>query len=109
VVRANLSVVAGELKPAREFAQRAIREEPGLVPAYLSLLDVSVHGGNFEESLDLLKMLDQKFKIEFNELTSLPAYAGFVKSPQYQEWLKYLAQKAEHQKARPGKAPGAKK
>ena len=29
--------------------------------------------------------------MKFDDLTTVPEYAGFVKSPQYQEWLKYLA------------------
>ena len=103
VLRDNLNVAAGDPKAARDLANRAINEEPGLVPAYLSLLDVSVQEKNFAESLDLLKMLDHKHKIKFGDLTTVPEYAGFVKSPQYQDWLRYLAQRAAKQKANPDK------
>jgi hypothetical protein len=109
VLRANLSMVGGDLKAARDFAKFAIKEELGLIPAYLSLLAVSLREENFKESLDLLKMLDQEFKLAFNDLTTVSEYAGFVKTPQYQEWLKYLAQRAGQEKAKPSRAPAATK
>ena len=107
VLRANLNMVAGDLKAARELANRAIKEEPGLTSAYASLLGVSVEEKNYAESLDLLRMLDQTHKIRIGDLAGMPEYAGFIKSPQYQEWRKYLAQKAAKQKVNPSKAPAA--
>jgi hypothetical protein len=109
VLRADLNVAAGDLKSARDLANRAIKEEPGLAPAYVSLLAVSVQEKNFAESLDLLKMLDQKQMMEIGDLTAVPEYAGFVKSPQYQEWLNYRAPKAGQPKSEPGKASAAPK
>jgi hypothetical protein len=44
----------------------------------------------------------------YNDLKTVPAYAGFVKSPQYPEWLKYLAQKGSGQKASPAKTKKAR-
>lgn len=108
VLRANVNMVAGDLKAARDLANRAIKREPGLVPAYVSLLAVSVQEKNFGESLNMLKMLDQKHKIKIGDLTAVPEYSGFVKSPQYQEWLKYLAGKADGAKSMPGRTPAKK-
>ena len=94
VLRASLSAVAGDLKEARELANRAVNEEPSLAPGYFALLDISLQEKKYKEALDLLETLDQTFKIKFSDLATEPDYAGFVKSPQYQEWLKYVAQKA---------------
>jgi lipopolysaccharide biosynthesis regulator YciM len=105
VLRAGLGAVTSDFKAAREFVDRALKEEPGLVPGYFALLDISLQEKTYKEALDLLKTLDQTFKIKFSDLATEPDYAGCVKSPQYQEWLKYLAQKAAKQKASPTKTP----
>jgi hypothetical protein len=36
--------------------------------------------------------------MEFHDLTALRAYSNFVKSPQYKQWLAYLASKEKRQK-----------
>ena len=98
VMRSAVRADAGDLKAARGFADRAIKEEPTLVSAYVALLDISIQEGDHRESLELLEKLDQSFKMKFDELATAPEYAGFVKSPQHQEWLRYLAQKKSGQK-----------
>jgi hypothetical protein len=35
-----------------------------------------------------LRRIKATFEVEFEDLTTIPDYAEFVKSPQYQEWLK---------------------
>lgn len=35
----------------------------------------------------LLTILQNDYGIEFGDLTTLPEYAEFVKSPEYKEWL----------------------
>jgi len=98
VVRAGIIAERGDRGKARQLANRAIAEEPTLVTAYLTLVAISLEDKTYDETLTLLKQLDQKFKMEFNDLTTVPEYAGFVKSPQYKHWIQYLEQKGKDQK-----------
>lgn len=57
--------------------------------------------------------------MKFGDLTKVPLYAGFVKSPQYREWLAYLKDKKPAARSAPARegtrpaketdAPGARK
>ncbi len=93
VMRSAVRTAAGDLKAARGFADRAIEAEPTLVSAYFAMLDISIEEGDHKKSLELLKKLDQTFKTKFDDLSTAPEYAGFVKSLEYKEWLQYLARK----------------
>ena len=42
----------------------------------------------FDETVDLLIILADKFHVEIGDLTGIEAYAEFVRSPQYEKWLK---------------------
>jgi hypothetical protein len=100
VIRAGLSAASGDLKQARTFARRAVKEEPTLIQAYFAVLGYSIQDKSYQESLETLKKLDQTFKMKFNDLSKVPEYAGFAKSPKYQEWLLYLAHKDAEPKAK---------
>jgi hypothetical protein len=71
------------LAAAARFAGRAMEQEPTLRIAYFTAEGISMKAGTYDETLTLLKSLDQKFKMQFNDMKTIPEYAGFVKSPQY--------------------------
>jgi hypothetical protein len=48
---------------------------------------------DYDETLARLKVIDQRFDIEFEDLSQVSDYAGFVKSPAYAKWLDYLKRK----------------
>ena len=108
VLRAGISDAKGELTEAKKFADHAMQEEPTLVPAYFTAVSISMKAGKFEETLGLLKALDQKFKMQFNDLKAVPEYAGFVKSPQYPQWLDYLAKRTTCRRPRRPRARQAR-
>jgi tetratricopeptide (TPR) repeat protein len=95
VLRAGISEASGDLEGARKAARKAIAEEPTLVQPYYAIIGLSLKDQKYDETLEMLKLLDQKFHLKFNDLATVPDYAGFVQSPQHQKWLNYLAQKAE--------------
>jgi hypothetical protein len=100
IIRAGVSEMRGDLTEAARSAGRAMEQEPTLVPAYFSAVGISMKAGKYDETLSLLKALDQKFHTQFNDLKTVPQYAGFVKSPQYPQWLEYLAQKENPQQVK---------
>ena len=93
VTRASINDIQGKFKDSRRLARRAIEKEPTLIPAYLELLGVSLIEKNNDDTLAMLKEIDRKLHLQMNDLTKIPDYAGFVKSPQYKKWLLYLEQK----------------
>jgi tetratricopeptide (TPR) repeat protein len=76
-------------------ARKAIDEGLGWVDPYWTLLNANLHQERFEEALGLLRQMDQQFELEWNDMTALPLYSGFVKSPQHAEWLEYLRTKEQ--------------
>jgi hypothetical protein len=105
VLRSNMSASGGDLKAARGFADRAIKEEPTLASGYLALLNVSILERTHKESLELLKKLDKTFRTKFDDLSKVPEYAEFARSPEYKEWLQYLAEKTAKPRGAPVKNP----
>ncbi len=93
VIRATINDLEGKHKEARRLARSAIDKEPTLVPAYLELLGVSLLAKDFDDTLAMLKEIDQKLHLQMNDLTKIKDYADFVKSPQFKRWLLYLEQK----------------
>lgn len=88
VLRASIHLLAGEHDAARECAERAAAEEPTLIDARWMLVTVSLQEERFEETARLLDRIAWEFGVEFSDLTTVPDYAGFVKSPEYAAWLK---------------------
>ena len=101
VMKANLCEAQDDLKGAKQYAQKAVDQEPTLLIGHQSLLGYAVALKDHPETLARLQEMDQKFRMTFNDLTKVPAYAEFVKSPQYQEWLAYLKNKNQPAKASP--------
>jgi hypothetical protein len=92
-LRANLWRVQGDAKQAREACVRALAKDPKLVDAHWTLLALSVEEPNYDATLAELKRMDATFDIDWSDLPKTPAYAEFVKSPQWAEWKLWLARK----------------
>lgn len=77
-----------EKKPAaaRRSAELALDAEPDLVPAYAVLMQAAAIGKNYPEATRLLALLTTKYQCDANELTADPAYAEYLKSPEYKTW-----------------------
>lgn len=90
VLRAGICESRGDREGARQFIRRAIAEEPTLIDAHWSLVGYALEAKDHKGTLDALKEIHRRFAMEFGDMTKLPEYADFVKSPQYREWLDYL-------------------
>jgi hypothetical protein len=89
LLRANAHVVEGKFDDAERDVRRTIEQEPTLQQGYDLMLVVSASKGNYDETLAMLKILSDKFHVQFGDLSTEEALAGFVKSPQHQQWLEY--------------------
>jgi hypothetical protein len=93
LLRANLREAQGDRKGARRFARQAVERERTLLPAHWALVAYSLEDKDHDETLARLQEIDRTFPMVFNDLSKVPAYAGFAKSPQYARWLEYLKAK----------------
>jgi tetratricopeptide (TPR) repeat protein len=87
-MRANIHIEQDDLTAARADVKKALEAEPGMVAAYWSLVNLSLKENDHDETLRTLRLLRDRFSIEIGDLSALPEYEEFVKSPQYQEWRK---------------------
>jgi hypothetical protein len=108
VLRAGLSELRGDLPGAETFAKRAIEQEPTMLQPYLYLVGNSIKQEKYDVTLDTLKKQDQAFHLTYTDFSKVPQYAGFVKSPQYKEWLQYIAQKDDKKAGITKPAPASK-
>ncbi len=88
VLRAGILLQQGKNEEARNVALKAIAEEPSLLDAYWTLVTISLKEEKYDETLRLLTQLEKDFQLQMRDMSQIPEYAGFVKSPQYQEWQK---------------------
>jgi tetratricopeptide (TPR) repeat protein len=101
-LRAGIHIEQNDLTAARADLKKALDAEPGLVDAYWTLVTLSLKGNDHDETLKMLRLIRDKFSIEVGDLTTVPLYEEFIKSPQYQEWRKENPGPAERP---PGKEP----
>ncbi len=87
VKRAGCYVQEGKLTEADQAARRAIDREPNLLDAWWARVTISLKAREFARTAELLSTLQEKHDVEIADLTTIPAYAEFVKSKEYEKWL----------------------
>ena len=90
VLRASLLLMAGRLEEATKLAKAAVEKAPEMIDGYWTLLTIQLKLEDHKGGLDTLKKIAENFQMEFGDFSQIPDYAGFVKSPQYNEWKDYL-------------------
>jgi hypothetical protein len=86
VWRSRLWRAAGDLEQAHLEAEKAVQAEADLRDGYVELLELSLAQHDFTETERMLKLLTLQFQMRFKDLTTVPAFAEFVKSPEYEHW-----------------------
>jgi hypothetical protein len=105
-MRASQAVDRGDRAEARRLCKLIVEQEPTFKPAYFLHIGLSLKDDLDDETLAWLKRLHETLGMTFKDLTTVPDYARFVKSPQHKEWLKYLEKEASTKKAAPTKKQG---
>jgi tetratricopeptide (TPR) repeat protein len=88
ILRSNIHLMQGQVAEARQAAEKAMQGTPDLEDVYWQLVSISLAEENYSETARLLTKLQEKFQIEIANLSTIEAYAGFVHSPEYKQWLK---------------------
>jgi tetratricopeptide (TPR) repeat protein len=90
-LRAKLLVKAWRHPEARVAADKAIAEEPGLTHGYWGRIDVALAETHHADTLKWLQKLVENTGQAVGDLRKDPDFVVFVRSPEYQEWLKWYA------------------
>ncbi|MBS0202703.1 MAG: hypothetical protein JSS49_07370 [Planctomycetes bacterium] len=83
----------GRFAEARTAADESIQLEPEGGTAYQAIVLADVKEQKYEDALQNMKQMFEKTQLEFLEMATDPDFAGFVKSPQYNEWLTFRREK----------------
>lgn len=76
--------------PGRQMIKEALTEDDSLLSGYWNLVSFSLKDKDHVETLNLLKSIHTKFKINFKDLRQIPSYQHFVKSAEFEDWKEYL-------------------
>ena len=86
--RANILLLQEKVPEALEEIKKAMAAEPDLVDPYSAALDISIAARDNDETASLLTVLETKFGYEWKDLKEVPVFEDFVKSPQFEKWVK---------------------
>ena len=101
VLRGGLFLMADQSENAKKAALAAVEKAPDMIDGYWTLLTVDLKMKDYPDALATLKKIDRNFELEFGDFGAIADYAGFVKSPQHNEWKDYLKTKKKPAKASP--------
>ena len=93
VMRARVFLEQSKFETARKLAEKALAADETLLDAYWVLVTSALAAEDFDKTVALLNTMDEKFDMEFFDLETMPEYAEFVKSPQYDEWKRARGEK----------------
>lgn len=86
VRRAAVLLEMEKTAEARKAIKDAIKADPDEADGYAVALDVSLADDNFDETLECLSVLEQRFGYQWKDLREAAPFAAFVKSPQFKKW-----------------------
>jgi hypothetical protein len=89
ILKANISVEAGDLFGARRFARQGVELEPDNELGHLTLLSILMLSEQYADGIKVLEGLEQDFGYEFDASSFAGAelYEGFVRSAEYETWI----------------------
>jgi predicted Zn-dependent protease len=90
ILKANISVEAGDLFGAKRFARKGVQLEPANELGHLTLLTILMLSEEYEDGIEVLEGLEENFGYEFDALSFADneLYEGFVESREYAAWIR---------------------
>ena len=80
-------VQLGNIAEARKAAEESLVVDPDCGTPYQAMVMTNLKEQKYDDALKHMKLLFEKAIMEFLEMKTDPDFAGFLKSPQYKEWL----------------------
>ncbi|MBN2023758.1 MAG: hypothetical protein JW809_13305 [Pirellulales bacterium] len=87
ILRANSYIEEDKHDAAKKHASRALTDTDIATDACWILVTLALVQRDHDETTRLLNLLERDYGVETEDLTTIPEYAEYVKSPQYQKWL----------------------
>jgi tetratricopeptide (TPR) repeat protein len=87
-LRANSYLAEERFDLARSRAVAAIGMEKTLAGPYWTLVNISLKEKKYADTVKWLERVESDLKQEIGDLTQAEEYAGFVRSPEYEDWGK---------------------
>jgi hypothetical protein len=89
ILKANISVEAGDLFGARRFAREGVELEPDNELGQLTLLSILMLSEQYTDGIKVLEGLEQDFGYVFDasSFAGEELYEGFVRSAEYDAWI----------------------
>jgi len=94
VVRGNCWMEAGRFDAARTALENAVKAEPDLANACWARIALSLREKKHNDTLVWLKWVVEQCHEQVLDLTTLPDYAHFVRSPEHALWLTWYGSRA---------------
>jgi hypothetical protein len=88
VIKAGVFLAEKNFDQAAATIEAVIEADPKMLDAYWTRVTVATEAKDNAATLQWLQRLDANFTMQWTDLSSNPQYADFVKSDEYQEWLK---------------------
>lgn len=89
-LRAGVDLTAENINAAKGDLDRCIEKDPTLRKAHFARLNLAVKEKDHAVTLKMLEALSGKLGVTIKDLTTVPTYADFVKSPEYEQWKTFL-------------------
>jgi len=90
-VESRVHFKRGEVKKAKLAAERAIEADPELKLSYGMRIIIALELKDHADALEWMKRLVEKTGHDFGNLRRAPAYAAFVDSPEFRQFLAWRA------------------
>jgi len=85
-MRGSIWINQGKLDMAQESIGRARQAMPDTTAVFLTSIGLALAKEDHQAVLDHLIEGEERFGLQFNDLTTMPEYKNFIRSPQYQQW-----------------------
>jgi hypothetical protein len=86
--RAAIHMESGAFDKARAAALKAVEQEKTLADGYWTMVVISLREKKFADTATWLAKVEKELKIGLSDLAGAAPYQEFVKSPEYQDWMK---------------------
>ncbi len=86
VLRANIYAMAGERSKIVPLAEKALKEEPTLIPAADIILTDTLSRRDHPETLKIMLQMERTMRYRFGDYSKLDLFADFAKSQQAKEF-----------------------
>ena len=93
IKKAEMYEAKDEYATAEKMTLAALQQDSSLIDGYWLMITISLNQEDHAKTLEWLKKIDSQFEMDWNDISSVEDYSEFIKSPQYKEWTKHLANK----------------